>query len=503
MSPPKDAALSGDANRRIGVIDIGSNSIRLVVYDRLSRAPLPIINRKAVLGLGTDVERHGRFSDESFATAVRAIHALTKMAEDVPVADLTLLATAGVRSAENGEAFCNAILEKTGYSVTVLSGEEEAELSALGVVSALPDLTGVVGDLGGGSLELVALDRGKAVAQTSLDIGPLRLIERTGSTLSAASSLIDDAVSSVDWLPEWRGGIFYAVGGAWRAIAKVHMTQNDYPLRVVHGYQMTRREARDFTEMLEHLGSKTVSGIRVVSSKRAQTLPWGAIALDRILAALAPKSVVFSAHGLREGHHFQTLDARTQIEDPLFSACHELAGQHRRFPDASHALESWIAPVAAQLSKTDDRLVRAACILGDVGWSEHPEYRSEQALYRVLHMPWSVLNHGQRAFLALVLFVRYGGSAGSKEADICHRLLSDDETQAAKALGKALRLAFKLCAGRGKVLAATPLVSDGKDLALELGPDATIASPEKVARYAASLGRALSCKVVIADTAAR
>ena len=128
MSPPKDAALSGDVNRRIGVIDIGSNSIRLVVYDRLSRAPLPIINRKAVLGLGTDVERHGRFSDESFATAVRAIHALTKMAEDVPVADLTLLATAGVRSAENGEAFCNAILEKTGYSVTVLSGEEEAEL---------------------------------------------------------------------------------------------------------------------------------------------------------------------------------------------------------------------------------------------------------------------------------------------------------------------------------------------------------------------------------------
>ncbi len=501
MSRSKDAALSSEANRRIGVIDIGSNSIRLVVYDRLSRAPLPIINRKAVLGLGTDVERYGRFSDEGFAAAVRAIHALTKMAEDVPVSDLTLLATAGVRSARNGEAFCDAIREKSGYSVTVLSGEEEAELSALGVVSALPHLTGVVGDLGGGSLELVALENGKVTAQTSLDIGPLRLIERTGSKLTAASALIDEAILSVGWMEEWRSRNFYAVGGAWRAIAKVHMAQHDYPLRVVHGYQMSRREARDFTEMLEHLGAASVSGIRVISSKRAQTLPWGAIALDRVVAALKPKSVVFSAHGLREGHHFQTLNSKTQAEDPLFSACHELAGQHRRFPDASDALETWIAPVAELMPKTDERLVHAACVLGDVGWSEHPEYRSEQALYRVLHMPWSVLDHGQRAFLALVMFVRYGGSAGSKEAEICRRLLGDEDAQTAKALGKALRLAFKLCAGRSKVLEATPLSRDGENLILELGPDATIASPDKVARYAASLGRALSCKVTITDTA--
>jgi exopolyphosphatase/guanosine-5'-triphosphate,3'-diphosphate pyrophosphatase len=501
MSQARDAALTIDANRRIGVIDIGSNSIRLVVYDRLSRAPLPIINRKAVLGLGTDVERHGKLSDESFTAAVRAIHALTKMAQDVPVADLALLATAGVRSAKNGEAFCKAIREKTGYDVTVLSGEDEAELSALGVVSALPDLTGVVGDLGGGSLELVALKDGKAVARASLDIGPLRLIERTRSKLAAASALIDDAISSVNWLPEWRGRNFYAVGGAWRAIAKVHRAQHDYPLRVVHGYQMSQREARDFTELLEHLGAASVSGIRVISSKRSQTLPWGAIALDRVVAALEPKSVVFSAHGLREGHHFQALDSMTQAEDPLFSACHELAGQHRRFPDASEALEKWIAPVTERLSEADDRLVHAACILGDIGWSEHPEYRSEQALYRVLHMPWSVMDHGQRAFLALVMFVRYGGSAGSKEANICRRLLRDDEAQAAKALGKALRLAFKLCAGRGSVLATTPLSQDSKNLVLELGPDAMIASPEKVARYAASLGRAMACKVTVVDTA--
>ncbi len=497
MSRADTAAHAFDANRRIGVIDIGSNSIRLVVYDRLTRAPLPIVNRKAVLGFGTDVERHGVLSEESFAAAVRTIDALVKIAEDVPVSALDLLATAGVRGAGNGKEFCDAIKETTGYGVTVLSGEEEACLSAMGVVSALPDLTGVVGDLGGGSLELIAIENGKNVAQSSLEIGPLRLIERTKDDIAAAAQLIDEAVRTITWLDDWQGCDFFAVGGAWRAIARLHMTQHEYPLRVVHGYRMARREAKDFTTMLEHLGKESVARIRTVSSKRAQTLPWGAIALDRIVSALSPHDIVFSTHGLREGHHFESLDAKTQTEDPLYSACRELAGQHRRFPDASDELEAWVAPVAARLTDFDPRLLRAACILGDIGWSEHPEYRAEQALYRILHMPWSILNHDQRALLALIVFVRYGGSARSSEAEICCRLLGDDEVPRAKALGKALRLAFKLCAGRGNVLKATPIVPSDEELALEVGSDATIASPDKVERYTASLSRALGTKVSV------
>ncbi|MDG2480442.1 MAG: Ppx/GppA family phosphatase [Alphaproteobacteria bacterium] len=489
--------LTATSEQRLGVIDIGSNSIRLVVYDRLSRAPLPIVNNKVVVGLGTDVERLGRLSDSAFWRAVDAIDALVRTAQDVPVSNLALLATAAVRSAENGEEFCRTVEAKTGCIVTTLSGDEEARLSALGVVSAVPDLTGVVGDLGGGSLELVALRNGEIVEQTSLNIGPLRLIERTGGKLDDAAKVVDKSIDQVDWLRDWRGLPFVAVGGAWRAIARLHMAQHDYPLQIVHGYHMARREARDFTEMLEHFGQETIAQIRTISSKRAETLPWGSIALDRLTATLKPSELIFSAHGLREGHHFQMLDRATQAQDPLLSACRELASQHRRFSDASNALVAWLEPIVGHLENGDPKLVRATCMLADIAWSEHPEYRAEQAMLRVLRMPWSVLDHIQRAFLGLAVFVRYGGSGSSKQAAVCHRLLDDAAARDAKSLGKALRLALEICAGRGQILAATPIEYLDKSLHLTLEPSAMIASVNKVERYANSLGRALGRPVEV------
>lgn len=479
-----------DHRSRIGVIDIGSNSIRLVVYNGLTRAPLPIVNRKAVIGLGTDVERFGRIGDEAFDAGVAAIAALVRIAEDVPVKRLALLATAAVRDAENGEAFQAAVRAACGRDMTVLTGDQEARMSALGVISASPDASGIVGDLGGGSLELIAIERGEVLQQTSLRIGPLRLIERTGGRLDDAAHAIDAALSTVTWLDVLRDREFYAVGGAWRSIARLHMGQHDYPLQVIHGFHLARREARDFTAMLEHLGRQTTAQIRAVSRKRAEVLPWGAVVLERVIAAVQPSDIMFSAHGLREGYHFGELPAAMRLEDPLLAACRDLAGQHRRFADGAGLLEAWLAPVASSLEGLSPRLLTALCILADVGWQEHPEYRAEQAMLRTLRMPWSVLSHGERGFLGLALFVRYGGSASAPAADTCRRLLGEDGARRAKALGKALRVAFELCAGRAHALAATPLELVDGHLVLTLTPEAAVAAPDKVERYVASMGRA-------------
>ena len=492
------SATGNGARQRLGVVDIGSNSIRLVVYDDLTRAPLPIVNRKAVIGLGTDVEKRGRIGEESFDQGVAAIAALVKIAEDVPVAQLALLATAAVREAANGEEFRAAVSAACGHEMRVLSGDEEARMSALGVASASPHASGIVGDLGGGSLELIAIEDGKVLQQTSLPIGPLRLIERTEGRLEDASHAIDAALSTVPWLEVMREREFYAVGGAWRAIARLHMGQHDYPLQVIHGFHLQRREARDFTAMLEHLGRQTTAQIRAVSRKRAEGLPWGAVILERVIAALAPSDIVFSAHGLREGFHFTALDETTRTEDPLLAACRDLADQHRRFADASSSLCAWLAPVAELLQDVSPRMVEALCLIADIGWQEHPEYRGEQAMLRALRMPWSVLSHGERGFLGLALFVRYGGSAGTATAATCRRLLGEDGAARAKALGKALRLAFELCAGRGGALAHTPLSADGDGLTLTLLDEAAVAAPDKVERYAASLSRALGRPVRVA-----
>ena len=476
---------------RTGVIDIGSNSIRLVVFDGLNRAPLPIINHKAVIGLGVDVERLGHLGVEAFRSGIETVDALVRIAQSVPVADLALYATAAVRDAANGSDFCRSIETRTGYAVKVLSGDEEARLSALGVISAVPELTGVVGDLGGGSLELVAVRRGIIMERSTLGIGPLRMMERWGADPGDSESQIAEAFDKVAWLADWKYHCFHAVGGSWRAIARLHMEQHDYPLKIVHGYSMTRSGTRDFARMLENLSHETISRIRAISRRRASILPWGAKVLVHLLRVLKPSVVIYSAHGLREGHHFDMLDPVTRAEDPLLAACRELADRHRRFPDCSAALERWLQPVSSRFSHAEERLVRAACILADTGWREHPAYRALRSLSRVLHMPWSVLDHSQRAWLALALFVRYGGSSSGNEALPCHRLLEPESAAEARILGLMLRLALELCAGRGQVLESTPVAATGKGFHLEMRADAAVASLERIERYVASASRAL------------
>lgn len=476
---------------RVGVIDIGSNSIRLVIFDGLGRAPLPVINHKAVIGLGVDVERHGWFDEDVFRRGIEAIDILVRLADSVPCADLALYATAAVRHAANGGDFCRSVETRTGRDVTVLTGAGEARLSAAGVISALPGLSGVIGDLGGGSLELVAVEDGTIREHATRDIGPLRLRERWGENPAHASDAIREAICDVSWLDAWKHRDFHAVGGSWRAIARLHMTQHHYPLTIVHGYTMAPAEARTFTGMLERLSNETTSRIRGISRRRAAILPWGAMVLDHLTDVLAPRNVVFSAQGLREGHHFHMLDATTRKSDPLLAACHQLALWHRRFADCSAALERWVAPVMRHRGHTDLRLVRAACILADTGWREHPEYRAGRSLSRVLHMPWSVLDHQERAWLALAIFVRYGGAETADEAAPCRRLLKPDTVGGAVLLGRLLRLALILSAGRGPILDSTPLVTTADGFAVEIPRDAAVASPERIERQAAAISEAL------------
>ncbi len=486
---------------RVGVIDIGSNSIRLVIFDGPGRAPLPVINHKAVIGLGVDVERHGRLDDDAFERGIEAVDTLVRLAEGVPCGDLALYATAAVRHATNGRAFCEAVEARTGHAVTVLTGAGEARLSAAGVISALPGLCGVIGDLGGGSLELVAVENGVVREQATRDIGPLRLKERWGADPSHASAAIREALCSVAWLDAWTHRDFHAVGGSWRAIARLHMTQHHYPLTIVHGYTMAPDDVRTFTGMLENLSTETTSRIRGISRRRAAILPWGAMVLDHLMDVLEPRNVVFSAQGLREGHHFRMLDAATRKSDPLLAACRQLARWHRRFADCSAALERWVAPVIGTRGHADPRLVRAACIVADTGWREHPEYRAQRSLSRVLHMPWSVLDHQERAWLALALFVRYGGAQTAEEAAPCRRLLKPDTVDGAVLLGMLLRLALVLSAGRGPILDSTPLVATAGGYTLEIPQDAVVASPERVERLAAAIGQALDVSFTVSRQA--
>lgn len=479
---------------RVAVVDIGSNSIRLVVFDRPCRAPLPLFNERVLCGLGRGLDRTGRLSEDAVAAALRNLDRFARLARAMRVARLDLLATAAVREAANGPAFVAEVERRCATPVTVLSGREEARLAALGVIAGNAAARGVMGDLGGGSLELVRLADGAMAQSATLPLGPLRLMELSGGARDAVLAEIDRRLDAVDWLPACAGGDFYPVGGAWRALARLHMEQSRYPLHVVHGYGLSRRTARDMARVVSGLSPHSLARIRGVSRRRLDTLPYAALVMGRVLRRMAPERVVFSAFGLREGHLYDLLPPGEQARDPLLVAAAELAASEGRFGDLGAEMFDWTAPLFADESEGERRLRRAAGHLADIAWREHPDYRAVQAMYRILRLPLLAIDHGERAFLAYAAFVRYGGRPDSEDAATPRQLMSARQAHRAEILGLALRLGITVSGGTRELLGRAALRLEAGKVHVRLPEDGSVAPGDTMERRLEALVKAMGAQ---------
>lgn len=456
------------ANRPVGVIDIGSNSIRLVVFSGSGRTPHPIFNEKLLCGLGRDLQRTGRLSDEGVKLALANLGRFASLAKAMKVGHLRVVATAAVREAKNGPQFAQEVRRRTGLKVEVLDGGEEARLSALGVVSGMPEAEGLMGDLGGGSLELVELRKARLGRYETLPFGPFRLREIADHGRGFLRDHIDRHLDALPWLAQAKGRSFYAVGGAWRAIARLHMAHTGYPLRVIHHYTVSRGKAEDFLDLIAGLSRESLERIGRVPRKRLEVLPLAALVLHRVLLRAKPAQLVFTAMGLREGCLYDVLPAALRKQDPLIYACDEMAAANPRFAIDGRALYKWVRPVLGRSEPELDRLRLAACLLGDIAWNEHPDYRAEIGFLRVLRMPIVGIDHHERAFLALALHTRYAGTDESEVTRPAWQLLNEERLQEAWRLGLSLRLAYTLSAGTPEVLRHVRLDRDGGSLRLRV-----------------------------------
>lgn len=476
----------------VAVIDIGSNSLRLVMYDAPRRAAHTLLNEKVMCALGRGIEKSGKLNDEGVALAKENLQRFVALARAAGAARIDVLATAAVRDAEDGADFVNDIEKRFAIRVRVLPGAEEGRLSALGVLSGIPDATGIVGDLGGGSIELAAIASGKVGSVATLPIGPLRLIEEANDADDGKElkDIIDRHLDSVTWLTKAEEPHFYAVGGAWRAIARIHMEQNDYPLHIIQAYSLPRTEVQSFLDVMARQSRKSLEKITTISRKRLEVVPLAARILSRILRRIGAKELVFSAAGLREGHLYNLMDAAEQRADPLLADCTVEANASPRFGEDADALIAWSNPLFPKETPQRLRLRRAAALLGDIAWRDHPDYRADQAMRHALYMPVGGLDHVERAFLAITLSARYGGTA-SPELVPPFRLLDDKSRDAARATGLALRLAYTLTGGVPGLLEGSVLkLTDGK-LLLTLLSDHALLAGEAVQRQLDALGRAL------------
>jgi len=488
------------ARGRVGIIDVGSNSIRLVVYERASRAPLPVFNEKVLCGLARGLDATGRLNPEGVGMALANIERFAELAASMKVVSLDLLATAAVRDAADGAAFMAEIGKRVRVRAHMVSGADEARFSGYGVICGMPDAAGVMGDLGGGSLELVALANGGIGRSSTLPIGPLRLMS---SGKGDPRRTIAEAIDQLDWLDGEQGKTFYAVGGAWRAFARLHMEQDGYPLHIIHHYEIPANEARAVARLIAVQSAKSLEKMPGVSRRRLDTLPLSALALERLLAVLKPRTVAFSAFGLREGFHYARLPDAEKARHPLIAFAEEQGAGWRRFDLSPREIFDWSSEAFAGESASEGVLRLAGCHLSDVSWSDHPDYRAGQAYVRVLHLPAPGMNHRERAILALALAHRY--KSDPKSASLATALsLADNKGQRfARRLGACLRLAYNISGGTPGLLPRIALRRSEKELRLEVPRELRVRLGDVTARRLETLADAFGLKPSISEAPAR
>ena len=493
-SQPSFARL-GAATGRVAVIDVGSNSVRLVVFDGAARAPSYFFNEKMACGLGAAIARTGRLDETGCALALATLRRFAELARLMNVSALDAVATAAVREAEDGPAFRDAVEQATGLRLRVISGDEEARLSALGVLLGEPGAEGAAADMGGASMELAQLAGGAVGARLTLALGPQRLAGLEGAALDRRiEAELDRAAAVIDLA----GRTLYVVGGSWRSVAKVQMARSNHPLQVLQGYRLDAAEA---VETCGWIAAQTPDALRAladISAGRAALAPLAARVLGRLIARLRPAALSVSAFGLREGLYFERLPEALRRSDPLLEACAALEQGQARFPGFGDELSAWLEPITAHWPEAERRLAHAACLLNDVNWRAHPDYRPVSCFETMTRGNLAGVDHPGRVFIGLAMMHRYGAGKRSLDADATLALLEASSAGRAKALGRAMRLGAMISASTPGALAQARLEADEDTLTLTMGPSLEPLSGEMVSRRLGALADALSLSARLA-----
>ena len=478
----------------VGIIDIGSNSVRLVAYAGSERVPSALYNEKVMAGLGRTTGDDGSLSDEAMTAALDTLARFRPLIRDMGIRRVRTVATAAVRDAPNGEAFLSEV-RKLGLRPRILSGEEEAMTSARGVLSAIPWAKGVVADLGGGSLELCGVARGEVGEGISTALGVLKVGPDPDRAMLREA--IERGIAGTRLASAGKGQNLYLVGGSFRALAQLEMELTGHPLPITHEHRLRPEQLGPLSDYVEASKAKEIKDYDRVANQRIPHLPAAIAILETLIAVLEPKKVIVSAYGLREGLLYAELDPSVKRQDPLLAAAFEIGHKLGRFGDHGALLDRWIAPLFPDETGKFSRLRRAACLLGDIAWNAHPDYRAERAIDLATHGNWVGINARGRAILGRALFVAFGGYPA--DVDPYAALMKTGDAERADRWGKAIRLAQRLSAGTARPLRKSGLSIEGKALVLYLPAKARALYSEAVEKrhqqLADSFGKTASLKL--------
>jgi exopolyphosphatase/guanosine-5'-triphosphate,3'-diphosphate pyrophosphatase len=489
--------VSTPAPKPIAVVDLGSNSVRLVIYDQLSRNPLQIFNEKVTCGLGREIASKSRLADDAVADALAAMKRFRALCSAWELDDAEVIATAAVRDAENGASFIKRVEAIWQGKVRVLSGGEEARFAAEGIICGFREPDGIAGDLGGGSLELVDVFGTRSKDGFTLPLGGLVLADASRGSIDKAKSIVRDLLEDNPTLLGLKGRTFFAAGGTWRALAALHMHQTNYPLKILHAYSLPADIAADFAERVQRTDPDLLPEIEVVSSGRREYLAYGALVLREIIKMGKPSDIVVSELGIREGLLYEKLSPEEKSEDPLMILAETLNKSYSRAPQYAEELTAWMEQFIAssELDETTDekRLRRAACMLSDIGARAHPDHSGDQASALIANSGFVGIDHAERAFLALAVFYRYAGLKDEPPVAL-GKLLPKRRLERARILGVAMRVAHLISASAPGVLARSPVKVVDEDLVLRLPRELAALSGPRLKNRLKQLGKQMGYK---------
>jgi len=465
MSDLVDEIQTARGAGRYGVIDVGSNSIRLVIFEGLNRSLNVVFNEKISCGLGSELTVTGRLSITGVRHAITNLGRFARLLGAMDVELVDAVATAAVRDAADGTIFVAQVQREIGIKLRVLSGTDEAEYTALGVVASVGAAKGLMADLGGGSLELAEVGEGKVGNTATLPFGSLRFSAENRDELQGQVGQLAEKLNQLDWLGEHKGQDIYLVGGTWRSLARLHMVQNQYPLQVVHRYSLTYKSVLEFLQGLSMHGSESMASFSQISRRRLKLIPLSAQILATILDRVQPSHIIFVAGGLREGLAFHRLPPKEKSRDPLIAVCMSLANRAARFPGHGVELANWIAPIFPLETPEQMRLRQAVCLLCDIAWSVHPGYRAEYALMESALMQ-APIDHFGRSFIGLATMTRYSRRRIPRFARELQSLMDPEIMAQARALGLAARVGETLSGGVPGILEKFSLAVDKKEMVL-------------------------------------
>lgn len=494
-APSFNAAKAPDVSR-FGVVDVGSNSVRLVIFDGEARSPAYFFNEKVLCGLGKGLGESGTLNPEGKQRALVAIRRFQRIAEGLGITPLRAVATAAMREADDGPTFRDQILQDTGLEIEIIDGSEEARLAAQGVLLGWPRATGYVCDIGGSSMEFAHLNKGQIGWRDTSPLGPLELAKLGGDTDKVDDLVTQHLTRLRAKMPEAPDQL-YLVGGSWRAIAKLDMLRRGYPLPVLHEYRLS---PSDLLETLDLIAASDPSALRKgsgISSGRMALVPLAAQVLRGVLRTYAPRHMLVSGYGLREGLLYEAMPETLRGADPLIEACRHAEQREARRQGQGRHLYDFVRPLFPDADNDRLRLIKAACLLHDVSWRTHPDYRAEVCFDYATRANLGGVSHSERIFLGLALLHRYKNSRGRSRFDQMQSLVTDADVAMADTLGRALRFGAMFTVGTSSHMGELRWDEEQRRLTLQLTPETEPLLGEAARQRFENLAKSMNATAVV------